>query len=241
LHLSAAALLLTASLSAPAAAQAIESPSIKAGDSWIYRVTREKGAAGSTQRRQEITVVRSTSSSIYATVKEAGSTQVPREVVSPADWSRARNVNGQETVVNKPLSFPLSVGQSWTVEYSEDHPNAVHKSESAKSSNKVVGFEDVEVPAGKFHAVKIEVEGRWTAQMEPRVATAVGTDTSADGARVTAVTKKVADATVTGRFYKAFWYVPEVKRWVKSIEEYYSSGGVRSESVAEELESYKVN
>jgi hypothetical protein len=235
------ALLLAVSLSAPAAAQAIESPSIKPGDSWIYRVTREKGTAGSTQRRNEITVVRTTSSSIYATVKEAGSTQVPREFVSPADWSRARNVNGQETVVNKPLSFPLSIGQSWTVEYSEDHPNAVHKSESAKSTNKVVGFEDVEVPAGKFHAVKVEVEGRWTAQMEPRVATAVGADNSADGARVTAVTKKIADTTATGRFYKAFWYVPEVKRWVKSVEEYYSAGGVRSESVTEELESYKAN
>jgi hypothetical protein len=236
-----AALVLTVALSATAVAQAIESPPIKPGDSWIYRVTREKGTAGSSQRREEITVVRMTSSSIYATVKEPGSTQVPREVVSPADWSRARNVNGQETVVNKPLSFPLSVGQSWTVEYSEDHPNAVHKSESAKSTNKVVGFEDIEVPAGKFHAVKIEVEGRWTAQMAPRVAAAVGTDTSADGTRVTAVTKKVADTTVTGRFYKAFWYVPEVKRWVKSVEEYYSGGGVRSESVVEELESYKVN
>jgi hypothetical protein len=30
-----------------------------------------------------------------------------------------------------------------------------------------------------------------------------------------------------------------VKRWVKSVEEYYSSGGVRNERYSEELESFK--
>jgi hypothetical protein len=33
--------------------------------------------------------------------------------------------------------------------------------------------------------------------------------------------------------------VPEVKRWVKSVEEYYSSGGVRNERYAQELQSFK--
>jgi hypothetical protein len=44
---------------------------------------------------------------------------------------------------------------------------------------------------------------------------------------------------VTGRLYKAFWYAPEVKRWVKSVEEYYSNGGVRNERYTQELESFK--
>ena len=30
---------------------------------------------------------------------------------------------------------------------------------------------------------------------------------------------------VSGRYYKCFWYAPEVKRWVKSTEENYSSNG----------------
>jgi hypothetical protein len=34
--------------------------------------------------------------------------------------------------------------------------------------------------------------------------------------------------------------VPEVKRWVKSVEEYYGSGGVRNERYTGELESFKL-
>jgi hypothetical protein len=47
------------------------------------------------------------------------------------------------------------------------------------------------------------------------------------------------ERSATGRTYKAFWYAPEVKRWVKSVEEYYGSGGVRNESYTTELESFK--
>jgi hypothetical protein len=34
--------------------------------------------------------------------------------------------------------------------------------------------------------------------------------------------------------------VPAVKRWVKSVEEYYDSNDTRTSRFAEELESYKV-
>jgi hypothetical protein len=43
----------------------------------------------------------------------------------------------------------------------------------------------------------------------------------------------------TGRLYKAFWYVPEIGRWVKSDEEYYGSNGVRTQRFTSELESFK--
>jgi hypothetical protein len=35
--------------------------------------------------------------------------------------------------------------------------------------------------------------------------------------------------------------VPAVKRWVKSVEEYYDANGKRSARETEELESYKVS
>jgi len=43
----------------------------------------------------------------------------------------------------------------------------------------------------------------------------------------------------TGRLYKAFWYVPEVKRWVRSIEEDCSSTGVRNARYTMELETFQ--
>jgi hypothetical protein len=53
--------------------------------------------------------------------------------------------------------------------------------------------------------------------------------------------QKARTEPATGRTYKAFWYVPEVRRWVKSVEEYYGSGGVRNERFTMELESFKVS
>ena len=44
----------------------------------------------------------------------------------------------------------------------------------------------------------------------------------------------------SGRTYMAIWYVPEVKRWVKSMEEYYTPGGVRNERYVSELERFEV-
>lgn len=55
-----------------------------------------------------------------------------------------------------------------------------------------------------------------------------------------AAAEETREETVSGRTYKAFWYVPEVKRCVKSVEEYYAHGGVRSESYTSELESFKL-
>jgi hypothetical protein len=53
--------------------------------------------------------------------------------------------------------------------------------------------------------------------------------------------QKTTTTQVTGRLYKAFWYVPEIGRWVKSVEEYYGSNGVRNERYTSELESFKRN
>lgn len=225
-----------------ASAQTIEKPAIQPGDTWVYRATIEKGALGSTQKHHDIVVTRVTSSSIYWTTKETGSNQVPRELISPVDWSRARNVDGQETIVNKPLSFPLSRGQTWTLSYTDDHPsNKQHKSEQFESKYVVVGFEPVEVPAGKFNALKIEAEGKWTAQIEPSSVVAQSARVTADNTTMVTQANRIRPGTtVSGRLYKAFWYVPEVKRWVKSTEEYFGSNGVRNESFVDELESYQV-
>jgi hypothetical protein len=226
--------------SGTASAQSVDSPSIKAGDSWVYRSTIEKGSAGSTERRNEIVVTRATLSSIYYTTKEVGSTQVPRELIAPTDWSRVRSVDGVQTTVNKPLSFPLSPGKTWDIAYAESHPNKQHKSEKWANEYTVVGFETVEVPAGKFNALKIEAEGNWTAEIEPSTTAVQGAQVSTNGTSMVAQTNKTAASTATGHVYKVFWYAPDVKRWVKSTEEYYNANGVRSERFSDELESFKL-
>ena len=220
-------------------ADTLDRPSVKTGDTWTYRSTTERGSSGWSQTDEEITVTRVTSTAIFIATKAVGSTQPAKEIIVGPDWSRMRDVNGKETVVNRPLAFPLADGKSWDVTYEEQNPNKNHKSEKFDNHFVVVGYETVEVPAGKFRALKIESEGHWEAQIAPGQSVVQGAQTGQGGATVVTQVQNTSERNTSGRLYKAFWYVPEVKRWVKSVEEYYSSGGVRNERYAQELQSFK--
>jgi len=185
-------------------------------------------------------VSRVTSSSIYFSSKQSGSTQPPRDLIAGLDWRRIRDVNGKETTVNQPLAFPLAPGNSWDVEYTEQHPNKVHKFEQWQATFKAIGYETVDVPAGKFNALKIEAEGHWTAELEPSQTVVQGAQTAESNTTMVTEVKKTTAIPINGRTYKAFWYAPEVKRWVKSVEEYYGNGGVRNERYTGEMESFKL-
>ncbi|HEY0339433.1 MAG TPA: hypothetical protein VGC34_01390, partial [Steroidobacteraceae bacterium] len=166
-------------------------------------------------------------------------TQPPRELFVGSDWTRLRDVNGKETIVNRPLAFPLSQGKTWDVAFSEDNPNKNHKLEKFDTHFTVVGLETVEVPAGKFQAWKIEADGHWQAELAPAQNVVQSAQSGQDGATLVTQVQKTTPRETTGRLYKAYWYVPEMKRWVKSVEEDYSNGGVRNARYTEELESFK--
>jgi hypothetical protein len=227
-------------LTARVEAQSIGAPRVSENDTWTYQDTAEN-KTGWHQTHIETTVVRTGSTSIAISNKPVGSTMPPTEQLTGPDWTRFRSVNGHETVVNKPLSFPLSTGKTWEIEYTEDHPNRQLSSEHTRTAYKVTGWEDVTVPGGTFRALKVEADGQWSAAIAPAIAAASGTRVDAQGATTVMQTGKIAPATTSGRTYKAFWYVPGVKRWVKSVEEYYNPNGVRSERYMSELESYKVS
>ncbi len=224
----------------PALAQSVDKPVVKAGDTWTERLLHQQGLVGH-GTHNVLTVVRADANEILLSIQEVGSTLPPRDQLVGADWSRFRNVDGKDTVVNRPFEFPLSPGKSWEVEYKDDHPtNRSHSSEQFKEKYTVTGWEDVTVPAGAFRALKVEAEGQWTAVIAPAAGVAAQTRSDAHGSTVVVQSNRVTPQTVTGRLYKAFWYVPSVKRWVKTDEEYFNTSGVQSEKDAEELESYKL-
>jgi hypothetical protein len=221
-------------------AQSVDAPSLKAGDSWVYTDTTETGQQGFSRKDQDISVERVDSNGMLVSVKEDGSSQAPVEKMVGLDWSRSRDINGKQEVVNRPLAFPLREGKKWTVEYTETNPNRAHSSETFHCDYVVTGWEDIQVPAGKFKALKIESEGQWTAVLAPAVVG--GTRAIGTPGAVTMVTQsqRVTPRTISGRLYKAFWYVPAEKRFVKSVEEYYDTKGVRSQRLTEELASSKM-
>ncbi|RKP46941.1 hypothetical protein [Trinickia fusca] len=234
-----AALLLAYGMPIMAMAQSIAAPTLREGDSWTYVNTEERGASGWHQTHDEVAVQRVTDSHVYFFAKQAGSMQSGNEIIAGSDWSRIRELNGTDVVVNRPLAFPLEIGKSWVVQFTEPHPNAKISSATWTTKYKIIGYEDVQVPAGKFHALKIEAEGDWRAQVAPSNTVVQTAQAAPDASTLVTQTQRSIPETTAGHTYKAFWYVPEVGRWVKSVEEIYSSNGTRSERSTAELESYK--
>lgn len=207
-----------------ALAEDLAQPKFLPGDSWVYR---EKAQRGASEKEIEVsvTVVRADGDDLLVSSKPIGSAGAPKQRMYHADWSAFRGVNGAETVVSRPLAFPLTAGKTWKVEYTELNPSPTHAREQYDIPYKVVGWEDVETPAGKFKALKIEAKGTWVADVMQAVRT--NSATAAGNGVIAQTAQNVVQGArrFEGRIYHAIWYAPEVKRWVKSLDENYSSTG----------------
>ncbi|QYE35192.1 hypothetical protein KZX46_04060 [Polymorphobacter sp. PAMC 29334] len=232
-------LLEASAVSGPALGLPASRPTVHADDIWRYKNSIELRGRFS-ETHDERSVVRTQADAIVLKVHASDSPLQPTELLVGSDWSRFRSVDGHEQVVNRPFDFPLTAGKTWTVDYSESNPNRLLTTEHWVTTYKVVGVERVTVPAGTFDAVKIEATGNWTATLARAVTGVATTRSDAQGVAVANRIDRQQPRDATGRIYKAFWYVPAVKRAVKIVEETYDSGGLRSESRTSELESYKV-
>jgi hypothetical protein len=222
---------------AGAEAQDLKLPKFTSEDSWIYHQASQKG--DKTEANDvEISVVRSDDQDLLVSAKTVGSTRSPVEIMFKPDWAKFRSVNGVETVVSRPLAFPLALGKTWNVNYEENNPNPRHVREEFDVSYRVVGWEDVTTPAGAFKALKIEGKGNWVADSPARVQT--NSVVAKQGAAVAQSSQNVVQGPqrATGRIYHVVWYAPEVKRWVKSRDETLASTGQVSESEEAELSAF---
>ena len=222
-------------------AQSIQSPALKVGDSWTYLTTSESGQQGWTSKGEIITIERISRDTMLVATQRQGATQAPVEQLVGLDWSRVADISGKQQVVNQPMNFPLTPGKKWRVEFTVANPSNQHSSETIHDDYVVVGWEDVQIPGGTFKALKIECEGTWTAVLAPSVSTDTHARLSANGATNVMQSNVTHPGTVGGRSYKAYWYVPEQKRFVKSVEESYDSRGTRVRRSTMELQSSKLS
>lgn len=227
---------------ASAQAQEAPAPELHAGDKWLYQLKIETPPTGSATRHWENTIQRAGAGGMVLATKPVDSNQPPTETLLQDDWSRMVSINGKTVTSNKPFEFPLHPGKTWTLDLTEVHPNPRLKSVRNKMDYKVVGWEEVTVPAGTFKAVKIEADGEWYQEFERTDATASSAvQTGAAGS--TAVAQTRAPTTPeprAGRFYRALWYAPEAKREVKLVYETIGpTGGIMRRETGE-LESYTV-
>jgi hypothetical protein len=220
-------------------AQDLKLPKFTPEDSWVYHEAVLKGGKTETNDT-EISVVRSDDQDLLVSIKAVGSARSPVEVMLKPDWANFRGLNGVETVVNRPLAFPLALGKTWSVNYVENNPNPRVVREAIDITYKVVGWEDLTTPAGAFKALKIEGKGNWVADSAARVQT--NSVLAKQGPALAQSSQNVVQGPqrATGRIYRVVWYVPEVKRWVKSRYELLSSTGQVASSEEAELSAFHV-
>jgi|HubBroStandDraft_1064217.scaffolds.fasta_scaffold100380_2 hypothetical protein len=225
--------------STAASAEEFQQPKFTPEDTWVYHEKSQRGAKVN-EVDVELSVVRSEGDDLLVAAKPAGSSQAPRQTMYKSDWSRFRGINGVETIVMRPLSFPLSVGKSWSVEYTEINPDAAHSKEQFTIPFKAVAWEDVETPAGKFKALKIVANGNWVADVVARTRIDTGVAGAPGAAQMSRQDVVQGPRRIEGRVYHAIWYVPAVKRWVKSIDETFSSDGQVMDHAESELTAFHV-
>ena len=127
-------------------AQEAARPDWKVGDTWTVGITTSGfGGAG---RRDEVRVVKEVAESGYQvenTKKESGATSV-----ETLNFSRDLNLIAASQEF-KWLQWPLEPGRAIEFEITGQNQVVTWK-------GKVVGWEDVEVPAGKFKALHLEFD-----------------------------------------------------------------------------------
>lgn len=196
-------------LFAGATPAAVDRPRVAVGDSWTYNSELRAGGrlrklvesfevTGVTGNRLHVVVLRKFEG-------EAEGEPIEADMVFSEDWNVmiTGSRGSRPSAIMRPstamLKFPLKVGEGYPSDYDmETLPdgNLVRH----RRATRVVGWEDITVPAGRFRALRIESEG----------------------------TVQVAKKPKPGRSIVTAWYAPEVRRWVR-LEQEFGSGALTSE------------
>jgi len=191
------------------AAAQVPRPDVKVGDSWTYR--RMDYDANQPRGIYTMRVVFA-ERGVIQVVSLYGKKEREVDTTYTADWNAVNTLGRVFNPHTGWFKFPLQVGDTYKASYEIIRTNKQVHGRNERLV-KVVGWEELQVPAGKFRALKIVSEGRYTR-----------TDVSGSG---------------TSR--NVIWYVPEVKRWVKiTLESRPTTGRGAGEFTGEELVGYKI-
>ena len=184
-------------------------PEVKVGDRWSYQ--RVDYDTGRVFGKYVLEVVFAERGVIHVVTTRTKKMEEGDNTFT-ADWNAVSTDGRVFNPHTGLLRFPLRVGDSYGTQFE----TALLKKGGRASNDrqvKVVGWEDVEVPAGKFRALKIVAEGSF----------------------------QRLDNVSSGTSRNVIWYVPAVRRWVKMVGENRPIGrGGRGDHTGEELLDYKL-
>ncbi len=163
----------------------VQKPDVKVDDSWTYRYTDYPTNLPRTSTSEMRVTFVEPNMILMVHTNRSG-----RESDShwTPEWSAMASSGGR--VYEPPqrlLQFPLQVGATYTYAYGIAATRGSSMRTKSEGTANVMGWEDIVVPAGKFRALRVEAKG----------------------------TIQRLDIRSAGWQRWEFWYVPEVKRWVK--------------------------
>ena len=214
-------------------------PDLKPGDTWVFDRTIEKGVSGFADRHVVLKIKRVGADTMVVGLKIEGSPVDFQDHIAGLDWSQRRIVDGVQTATTRPLSFPLTIGKTWTGVFVDPTHYGLQISAEHQSTYKVTGWKDVTTTAGAFHALVIEEDDKIKGQFAAATGAVGGAVTTADGSTIVAHSDHSGPHTVYGERFSTLYYVPEIKYWVKSVQEDYSSENVRTMRQTDTLISFK--
>jgi hypothetical protein len=217
----------------------IAAPDLKPGDSWVFDRSTERGTSGFSDQHVNLKIEHVGVDTMVVGVKPDGSPNDFEDHVVGSDWSQRRIIDGKQTATAQPLAFPLEVGKTWTNAFVDSKHYGTQVSAEHQTTHKVTGWEDVTTPAGTFHAIRIESDDKVKAQFIAANAAVGGAVATADGATIIARTNNAGPHTEYAEILSTFYYVPEIKYWVKSVEDAYNSDNVRTRRQTNMLISFK--
>jgi hypothetical protein len=199
----------SAACAAPTDDAPVPRPAIKPGDSWTYR----RVDYDSNRRRGPFTeTVTFANERVIEMLSDRRRDAKEVDTTYTAEWNL---VSSRNTGIFNPdqglFKFPLRPGDTHEARYEVRFPLQGAYEVRHQRRVKVVGWEELSVPAGKFHALRIESEGPF----------------------------QRVDTQVSGTAKEVMWYVPEVKRYVKWTYEAWSFKG-RVQWWGWELVAYKL-
>jgi len=181
-------------------------PEVKVGDRWTYqRMDYDARQARGKYEMEVVFAERGVIQVVSAQKNKGGEI----DTTYTSEWN-AVTVPGR--VFNPHTGwfrFPLQVGATYEAAFEAIMPKKGVQSRNQRRV-RVVGWEEVTVPAGKFRALKLISEGEFQ---------------RLDGK--------------SGTSRNVIWYVPEVKRWVKNTLENRGGRGP-GEHTGEELLEYRI-
>ena len=219
-------------------ASEVQTPQFKLGDTWVYERTVQRGATGFNEGHWQLSIDRIDDDSILLGQKPEGSPNAPQEQLRGRDLRYLRNVDGQQTTTGRPAAFPLSVGRTWTTEFTDPAADG-HGPVHWRLSYRATGWNDGVTPAGRFHAIHIEAKGQRSTTNTASTTVAETTSTP-EGSTTVVRQKTAAPGPTSGLSYRSYDYAPEVREFAKTVYDDYNSENVRTRRTVQTLVSFKL-